>query len=84
MSNNNSLDEMIPDMRGVRETAEHFGIARHFVRKLALSGKVKACRAGNKILINQQSVADYFENSTLKELVPSKQDVQPISVRLVK
>ena len=48
-----------PLMLGVKETAERFGIAQHYARQLALSGKVKAVRVGRgKILINVQSVAD--------------------------
>ena len=55
MSNNT-----LPIMLTVNQTAENFGIARHHARQLALSGKVKAVRTGNKILINQQSVSDFF------------------------
>lgn len=64
---NITYSENIPDMRGVKETAAHFGIAVHHARQLALTGKVKAIRAGCKILINQQSVAEYFNNATLTE-----------------
>lgn len=68
MTNYNvTYSENIPDMRGVKETAVHFGIAVHHARQLALTGKVKAVRAGNKILINQQSVADYFKTCTLND-----------------
>ena len=59
-----SLSSM-PVMLTVKVTAESFGIAQHFVRQLALSGKVMAVRAGKKILINQSSVADYFNNNYL-------------------
>lgn len=60
-----SFDESIPDMRTVRETAKRFGIAEHFARQLALTGTVRATRSGRKILINQASLADYFNSSTL-------------------
>ena len=59
--NNNTL----PVMLTVNQTAEVFGIAKHHARQLALTGKVKAVRAGKKILINQQSVSDYFNNNNL-------------------
>jgi len=57
----------IPTMLGVKETAEKFGIAQHYARQLALSGKVKAVRVGRgKILINAQSVVDFFNESYIK------------------
>lgn len=62
MENNN-----IPIMLGVKETALRFGIAQHYARQLALSGKVKAVRVGRgKILINAQSVVDFFNESYIK------------------
>lgn len=57
----------IPTMLGVKETAEKFGIAQHYARQLALSGKVKAVRVGRgKILINAQSVVDFFNESYIE------------------
>ena len=62
MENNN-----IPIMLGVKETALRSGIAQHYARQLALSGKVKAVRVGRgKILINAQSVVDFFNESYIK------------------
>ncbi len=58
--------KQIPIMRTIKQTAEDFGIAAYFVRQLALSGKVKSIRTGEsgrgKILVNQQSLAEYFAN----------------------
>lgn len=67
---NNQLQQIenLPIMLGIKQTAKNFGIAEHHTRQLALTGKVKATRAGNKILINQQSVADYFNSCTLGEV----------------
>ena len=57
----------IPTMLGVKETSEKFGIAQHYARQLALSGKVKAVRVGRgKILINAQSIVDFFNESYIK------------------
>lgn len=74
----------IPEMLGVKETAERFGIAQHFARQLALSGKVKAVRVGRgKILINQASVAEYFNSAYLSVPEPDQPSaIQPIPVRL--
>ena len=57
--------ESIPEMLTVKQTAERFGIAQHHARQLALTGKVRAIRAGKKILINAQSAVNYFNTSTL-------------------
>lgn len=55
-------------MLSVNETAQNYGISQHYARQLALSGKVKAVRVGRgKILINQQSVADFFNSSYIIE-----------------
>ena len=47
-------------MEGVKGAAELFGLPKHLVRTLALTGKVKAVRVSNgknaKILINIQSL----------------------------
>lgn len=73
-----------PVMLGIIETAEAWGITQHYVRQLALSGKVKAVRIGRgKILINQQSVADYFNNSylTAENSETNNGGIMPISVK---
>lgn len=70
-----------PVMLTVRETAEAFGIAKYYARQLALTGKVKAIRAGNKILINASSVSEYFNTSTLNN--EEKTDsIRPIPLRI--
>ena len=72
-----------PIMLSVKETAETFGIAQHYARQLALSGAVKAVRVGRgKILINYQSVCDYFDNTyiTVQQTAPGS--IQPIPLKL--
>ena len=80
----NENTNKIPEMLGVKEIAEKFGIAQHYARQLALSGKVKAVRVGRgKILINAQSVADFFNSSyiSVSESAPTM-GIKPIAVRL--
>lgn len=72
--------ENLPIMESVKQTAKNFGIAEHHARQLALTGKVKATRAGNKILINQQSVADYFNSCTLAAAEDTT--IKPITYRI--
>lgn len=62
MTNFNLLTK--PTMLTVKETAEEFQISQYYARQLALSGTVKAVRIGKgKILINAESVAEYFSNA---------------------
>ncbi len=76
----------IPVMKGIIECAEIFGISRHYCRQLALTGAVKAVRVGHgKILINVQSMADFFNQSSIpepKKDAPNQGAIQPIPIRL--
>lgn len=75
--NNNTPN--VPIMLGVKETAERFGIAQHYARQLALSGKVKAVRVGRgKILINAQSVAEFFNSSYIQNGTSDSTENMPI------
>lgn len=71
-------------MLGVRETAEYYHISEYFVRSLVKQNKVKACRIGTgrgKILINVQSVDDYFNSCSVYDDTTSTHDtygIQPI------
>lgn len=87
------INNNIPTMLGVKETAEMFGISQHYARQLALSGAVKAVRVGrNKILINCDSLKEFFENSYINQSEPAldcsstvnlcKVGIQPIPVKL--
>lgn len=84
MKENFTMTTNIPEMLGVKETAERFGISQNYARQLALSGTVKAVRVGrNKILINAQSMADFFNNSYINVPNPAQTgEIKPISVRL--
>ncbi|MBR3045627.1 MAG: hypothetical protein IKI45_14230 [Oscillospiraceae bacterium] len=76
----------IPVMKGIIECAEIFGISRHYCRQLALTGAVRAVRVGRgKILINVQSMADFFNQSSIPEPEdesPKQGGIQPIPIRL--
>lgn len=81
----NTNTKTVPIMLGIKETAANFGITKNHVRHLALSGAVKAVRIGSKgkILINQQSLAEYFDNAyiTTEKAAPSGL-IKPISERI--
>jgi hypothetical protein len=74
----------VPVMKGIAECAEMFGISQRYCRELAKTGVVRAGRVGRgKILVNVQSMADYFNQTTIPEDVsPNQGGIQPISVRL--
>ena len=46
----------------VIEAAEITGLAKHYVRQLALQGKVRHVRAGKKILINIEKLIEFLNN----------------------
>lgn len=76
----------VPVMKGIIECAESFGISRHYCRQLALTGAVRAVRVGRgKILINVQSMADFFNQSSIPEPedeAPNLGIIRPISVKI--
>lgn len=60
----------IPIMKSIPEAAAMFGISQHLCRQLALSGRVRAVRVGgerSKILVNVQSMSEYFNESALHD-----------------
>ena len=81
---NNPTEANIPTMLGVKETAETFGISAHYARQLALSGQVKAVHVGRgKILINAQSVADFFNGSYINAPeITVEHKIKQIAVKL--
>lgn len=84
MKENFVMTTNIPEMLGIKETAERFGISQNYARQLALSGTVKAVRVGKgKILINVQSVADFFNSNYINAPEPPQvSEIKPISVNL--
>ncbi|MBR3419200.1 MAG: hypothetical protein IKG82_10970 [Oscillospiraceae bacterium] len=75
----------IPVMKSIPDTAALFGISLHLCRQLALSGKVKAVRVGgdqSKILVNVQSMAEYFDSCKLHEDDESRSELRPIPVKI--
>lgn len=93
LSKNNKLNEItdspIVRMEGIKEAAELFGLPKHLVRTLALEGKIKAVRVSDspnaKILINIQSLNDYFNSSFIgsdEQEEVSCSIIKPIPVKL--
>ena len=58
---------MIPTMLPINETAKRTGLAKYYLRRGCLEGKIVHIRAGNKILINLDKLVDYLNTSTGEE-----------------
>ena len=52
----------IPRMTTINEAAEITGLAKHFIRQLALQDKIRHVRAGKKFLINIEKLIEYLNN----------------------
>ena len=84
----NIIDSPIVRMEGVKEAAGLFGLPKNLIRNLALEGKIKAVRIGNgknaKILVNIQSLNDYFNNAVInhEEQEVQVSGIQPIPVEI--
>ena len=59
--NNKAIEELIPDMRSIKETAARFRLPVHLIRQLVIEKKVYAIQAGSKkYFVNQQSMINYL------------------------
>lgn len=50
----------VPRMATVNEAAEITGLAKYYVRQLALHNRVSHVRAGKKILINVEKLIEFL------------------------
>jgi excisionase family DNA binding protein len=67
---NNTITN-VPYMAGIDELYNSYKyLSRQFLYRLAKSGKVKAVKAGNKILINVDSLNDYLRSGDLADESP--------------
>ncbi len=56
MMNNNRLPVMIT----VKEAAKATGLAEYYLRKLCITGQIKAVKNGKKYYINEASLCDFL------------------------
>lgn len=54
-----------PTMLTIKETAKKFKLSEYFLRRGVNEGQIVAIRAGRKILINAEKLAEYLNNNTL-------------------
>lgn len=56
--------ESVKRMDSIKNAAKWYGVPEHFIRTLALEGKIPAVRAGSKkIWINMDGLAAYLSES---------------------
>ncbi len=51
---------LIPRMATINEASKITGLAKYFIRQLAITNKVKTIKAGNKYLINIDKLIEYL------------------------
>lgn len=54
----------VPQMATINEAAELTGLAKYFIRQLALKNQIKNVRAGKKILVNIEKLVEYLNTCT--------------------
>ncbi|HOO05673.1 MAG TPA: helix-turn-helix domain-containing protein [Ruminococcus sp.] len=69
-----------PLMLPINAAAERYGLSAYIIRKWALSGTIKAIRAGNKVLVNCDYLEEYLNNSSINTV---EQAIKPISAKLM-
>lgn len=63
----------IPRMETIKNTAQLFGLAEHFVRQLVIKGEIVAVKAGCKYLVNVDKLAEYLNTSRVTEQTGAEQ-----------
>lgn len=67
----------IPTMLTINEVAEKTGLAKFYIRRLALQNKVKNVRAGKKILINFEKLIEFLNgNDETTEVAPQIKKIE--------
>lgn len=51
---------LVPKMATINEASKITGLAKYFIRQLAITNKVKTIKAGNKYLINVDKLIDFL------------------------
>lgn len=60
------MKNLIPRMATINEASEITGLARYFIRQLAITNKVKTVKAGKKYLINVDKLIEYLNADSVQ------------------
>jgi excisionase family DNA binding protein len=69
-------------MKTIEETAQYFGLPKHFCRRAVLEGKVVYVRTGRKYLINIEKFAEWL-NAGEQDSEPIANNIQYGQIRRV-
>lgn len=61
------MNNSIPTMMSIKETAAAFGLSTYMIRMLANEGKINGIRTRGMILINCDSLREYLNNSYITD-----------------
>lgn len=61
------VNQSIPTMLTIKETASRTGVSYDFIRKLCLSRKIVHVRAGTKYLINFEKFVDFLNGEVAEQ-----------------
>jgi len=70
-----------PQMTTINEAAKITGLAKYYIRQLALQNKIKNVRAGKKILINVDRLIEFLNNGdddAQTSMSPNKFNITPV------
>ncbi len=56
------MNNIIPQMRTIKQTAFVTGLSYNYIRNLCLQNKIVFVRAGNKYIINLDKLIEYLNN----------------------
>lgn len=61
------VNEMIPEMITIKETATRTGLSYEFIRKLCLNNEIVHVRTGKRYLVNFNRFIDYLNEGSISK-----------------
>lgn len=61
------INEMIPEMITIKETATRTGLSYEFIRKLCINNEIIHVRTGKRYLVNFNRFIDYLNEGSIKK-----------------
>lgn len=61
------INELIPEMITIKETATRTGLSYEFIRKLCLNNEIVHVRTGKRYLVNFNRFIDYLNEGSIKK-----------------
>ena len=61
------INDLIPEMITIKETATRTGLSYEFIRKLCLNNEIVHVRTGKRYLVNFNRFIDYLNEGSIKK-----------------